>query len=86
MTHACVTHQLHRRSQICSFHKYHFTTESNPRQVTSGAVPTLSLNATAVVQRNKMFVLGGRDRNASADRDVDNHMEKGPSTYDFCNV
>ena len=48
--------------------------------MTSGAVPTLSLNATAVVKNNKMFVLGGRDRNASADRDVDNHMEKGPST------
>ena len=59
------------------------TTESNPRQMTSGAVPQLSLNATAVVKHNKMFVLGGRDRNASADRDVDSHMEKGPSTYDF---
>ena len=48
-----------------------------PRLMTTGAVPLLSLNATAVVKNNKMFVLGGRDRNASADRDVDNHLDKG---------
>ena len=58
----------------------------NPRIMTSGAIPLLSLNATAVVKNNKMIVLGGRDRNASADRDVDNHTDKGPYTYNFCNV